>query len=137
MRKLNLTIRIIFGFILLVFGIIEVFKLSTMHFSGHAQVLMDALVGAEYFFPIIGGIEIISGVSLIMNRFVPLALLLMMPISINFLLFHLFLDATSIPPAIVIFVLNGYLLFAHAKYYKSLLNKQPLQSPLEKHDNYE
>jgi hypothetical protein len=52
-----------------------------------------------------GGTEVIGGVLLLSNRYVPLALTLLGPVIVNILSFHMFLDSENMTPAIVVTVL--------------------------------
>ncbi|CAM4287368.1 hypothetical protein BAMA_04090 [Bacillus manliponensis] len=69
-------------------------------------------------------LEIICGVLLLLNRFVPLALVILSPIVVNILLFHLFLDYSLLLIAILLFIMNIYMLFAYRKNFVSLLEKK-------------
>jgi hypothetical protein len=57
---------------------------------------------------------------LLVNKAIAFALLLLAPISINILLFLLFLDMKGIAGAIVIAVINVILIYKHWKVYKPL-----------------
>jgi hypothetical protein len=50
-----------------------------------------ALAATGYMFPLIKGTEVVTGLLLLSNRYVPLALALIAPIIVNILGFHLFL----------------------------------------------
>lgn len=58
---------------------------------------------------------------LLTNRFVLLALLILLPIGTNILLFHLFADPSLLVNGIVVMVLLGLLLFHYRKHYAGLL----------------
>ena len=63
---------------------------------------MFSLEASGYVLQIVGFLEIVIGLMLLINKAVPFALLLLAPISVNILLFHLFLDLPGIAGAIVI-----------------------------------
>ena len=71
---------------------------------------------------LVKALEIGIGVLLLANRYVPLALVLLAPISVNIVSFHLFLDPASIGAAALVTLLNAYLLFAYRNEYKPLLS---------------
>jgi uncharacterized membrane protein YphA (DoxX/SURF4 family) len=122
MKKSTTVIRIIFGLMLVAFGISGFLNLMPMpHYAGPANDFMDALIKTGYIMIVVLLMKILVGISLLINRFVPLALVLFMPISMNMFLFHLFLDVVSILPALVIIFLNAYLLFAYIEKYKPFL----------------
>jgi hypothetical protein len=68
----------------------------------------------------VGLLEIIIGVMLLLKKWVAFALVLLVPISLNILLFHLFLDASAIAGALVVATLNGILIYKHWSQYNSL-----------------
>jgi uncharacterized membrane protein YphA (DoxX/SURF4 family) len=120
--KIALIARIILGLLLLAAGIMSLFSLAEpMQYPEPANKFMTALIETGYMMFIVGVLKILVGVSLLINRFVLLSLVVFAPISINMVLFHLFLDIKSILPALVIGFLNVYLLFNYLESYKPLL----------------
>lgn len=121
-KKSTTIIRIIFGLMLLGFAVSGLLNLMPApQYAGEANDFMNALIKTGYIMVIVLLLKLLVGISLLINRFVPLALVLFMPISVNMFLFHLFLDIASIPPALVILILNSYLLFAYLEKYKPFL----------------
>jgi hypothetical protein len=55
-----------------------------------AAGFMGALAATGYMFPLIKGTEVATGLLLLGNRFVPLALTLIAPVLVNILAFHTF-----------------------------------------------
>jgi hypothetical protein len=54
---------------------------------------------------VIFGVQFISGVLFLVNRFVPLAVVLIGPVIVNILCFHALMGAPGLPLAIVVAVL--------------------------------
>jgi hypothetical protein len=92
-----------------------------MQYPEPADKFMISLLDTGYMMVIVSVLKVLVGVSMLINRFLPLALIVFTPISVNMLLFHAFLDIKSILPALVIGFLNVYLLFAYIESYKPLL----------------
>jgi hypothetical protein len=57
---------------------------------------------------------------LLLKKWVAFALILLAPISINILLFHLFLDIPGLSVALLVMVFNTILIFKHWQQYKPL-----------------
>jgi uncharacterized membrane protein YphA (DoxX/SURF4 family) len=74
-----------------------------------------ALFEFEYLLVVEKSLEVICGVLLLINRFVPLALAILSPLVVNILLLHIFLDPSLLLLAILLVILQGYLLL----YYKN------------------
>src|SRR5437870_634396 len=92
-RHLPTAGRLLFGFIFLVFGLN-----GFLHFLPQpasmpegALAFAGALAKTGYMFPLIKGAEVLVGVLLLTNRFVPLALSLIAPNVVNIVAFHVFL----------------------------------------------
>lgn len=88
--------------------------------TGSAGDFMNSLNATGYIFPFVGVLEVLIGVMLLLKKWVAFALILLAPISINILLFHLFLDIPGVAVALLVAIFNGILIYKHWKQYKSL-----------------
>ena len=117
------VIRILFGLILIVFGANKFLGFMPMpELSGQAGDLMGALGGTGYIFPIVGAVELSVGVLLVLNLFTPLALIVLVPLSVNIVLFHLFLDIGGILPAAIVAGLNLFFIIVYLPSYLPMLS---------------
>lgn len=114
--------RVLLGLIFLVFGLNFFFQfLPTPPQTGDAaESFTTGLFLSGYFFPFLKAIEIVLGIALLTGVFVPLALVILMPITINIFLFHVFLTDNPLM-SVVILALNVYVSWAYRDYYKPLL----------------
>lgn len=85
-----------------------------------ATSFMKSLSATGYVLPLVGIFEIFIGTLLLLRKWVPFALLLLVPISFNVLLFHLFLNMSGILPAILTAFLNIILIYKYWKAYRPL-----------------
>jgi putative oxidoreductase len=67
------------------------------------------------------GMQIAASLFLFTNRYVPLILVIMFPVSMNIFLFHIFLLSRGIVVATILILANTFLLYAYRKYYIGLL----------------
>jgi uncharacterized membrane protein YphA (DoxX/SURF4 family) len=67
-------------------------------------------------------IEVALGALLILGFFVPVSLVVLMPITINILLFHSFLSPGGALMSVIMIVLHLYLAWAYRDYFKLLLS---------------
>jgi hypothetical protein len=88
--------------------------------EGEAGAFMGGLAAAGYFFPLLKLTEIVVGLALVFRRFVPLALTVLAPISINILAFHLFLAPAGLPVALFIVIANAGLAVHYREAYRGL-----------------
>ncbi|HLP24444.1 MAG TPA: DoxX family protein, partial [Acidobacteriota bacterium] len=85
-------------------------------------VAFDAgLRSSGYLFELIKGTETAMGVLLLLNRFVPLALVILAPIVLNIVLVHLLLAPSGLPIAVVVLALELYLAWVHRRAFAPLL----------------
>jgi putative oxidoreductase len=114
-------LRVILGVGVLFFGLNKFFDLIPMFEMPPAAVnFIESLKTSGYVFYLVAIIEVFVGVMLIIKKWVPFALIVLAPLSINILLFHIFLDVSDISVAIVISILNGILIYKYWKAYRTL-----------------
>lgn len=89
--------------------------------SEGAMALMGGFMKSGYMLPLIMGTQLISGVLLLVNRFVPLALALLAPVVVNILAFHIFLAPSGLVIAIVVMALELYLAWSYRTAYRPML----------------
>jgi putative oxidoreductase len=106
MRIAALIARILLGLVFLVFGLN-----GFLHFiptgplpTGLAGQFVTVLFQSHYVL-YVSAIQVAGGVLLLVNRYVPLALVLLGPVIVNILLFHLLLNRTGLEIAIVVAIL--------------------------------
>lgn len=117
----TLLVRIVLGLILVVFGSNKLFHFIPLPPPiGPAANFMSSLNATGYIFPLLGLLEIFIGLMLLFKKWVAFGLTLLVPISINILLFHLFLDIPGLVMALLIGTLNGMLIYKHWRQYKIL-----------------
>jgi len=123
-RHLPTIARILMGLIFLVFGLngfLHFIPQPKKPMPEGAMAFAGALMKAGYMFPMVMGTQFLVGVLLLLNRFVPLALALLAPVIVNIVAFHLFLEPSGLPLALVVLVLELYLAWAYRNAYRSML----------------
>jgi hypothetical protein len=90
--------------------------------TGAAGAYLGGLAAAGYMFPFIKGTELVVGVALLANRFVPLALTVLAPVTLNILAFHLFLEPATIVIPLALVTLQLYLAYSYRAIYAPLLS---------------
>jgi len=116
--------RIILGLIFFIFGLNGIISFIPMPSpSPMAGALMGALAKTGYFFPMLKITEMIAGALLVLNIFVPLALILLAPIIVNIFFFHLYLEPSGMPITLFIVILEIILLRAYRERFQDILKK--------------
>jgi len=122
MKIIATIARIILGCVFVFFGL-NIF-LQFLHMppppSGPAGDFVKALFVSHYLY-VVGALQLAGGVLCLAGRFVPLGLTLLGPVIVNILLFHILLNPTGLPMAIVVSVLALIVLWHHRAAFAGLL----------------
>jgi uncharacterized membrane protein YphA (DoxX/SURF4 family) len=115
MKVLTLVARILLGLGFLIFGLnafLHFIPGSTMIPPGTAGHFSQAMADSSYD-RAVAVFEVVAAVLLLVNRFVPVALVLLGPVLVNILLFHLLMMPATILPGLVFTLLWLIVFFAH------------------------
>ena len=123
-RHIPTIARILLGLPLFIFGLngfLNFIPQPETPLPPKAIAFATALMESGYMLPLIGGTMLIVGTCLLANRFVPLALALFAPFIVNSLAFHIFLEHSGLPMAVVFAGLELYLAWTYRAAYKPML----------------
>src|SRR3954447_13261630 len=115
MKYVIVIVRVLLGLMFFVFGLNAFLKFMgpPPQMQGQAGAFISALMGSGYMY-VIAVLQVLGGLCLLLGaRFVPLGLTLLGPVIVNIVLYHLFLDASGMPIAIVVAALALFLLWIY------------------------
>src|ERR1700704_1376778 len=121
MKILTLIARLLLGLILVVFGLngfLNFLSMGPMP-AGLAGQFVGALALSHYFW-VVAALQIAGGALLLVNRFVPLALVLLGPVIVNIICYHVFLNPAGIALALVVTILWFIVFYGHRQYFSSI-----------------
>jgi hypothetical protein len=114
MKIASTIARLLLGLVFAVFGLNGFLHFIPMQPpTGLAGQYMGALYMSHYLV-VIFAVQLVGGVLLLANRFVPLALTLLAAVVGNILLFHLLMAPAGLPLALLV-VLLWLIVFAHKR----------------------
>lgn len=87
-----------------------------------AKNLFEAFTDSGYMWPLVGGLEAVVGILFIIKKAFPAALLALIPISVNVVLFHAVLNIANIGPALLVAILNAYFIYKNWNNYRHLVH---------------
>jgi putative oxidoreductase len=125
MKIVALIARILLGLVFLVFGLN-----GFLHFipsgpmpTGAAGQFIGALIASHYFM-VIAGLQVLGGALLLVNRYVPLALVILGPVIVNIFFFHALMAPAGLPLALVVVVLWGIVAARNWQYLSGIFTQR-------------
>ena len=121
MKIATIIVRSLLGSMFIVFGLNGWFHFIPLPpRQGRAAEFIGAMIGTGYFnviliLQVVGGLLVLIGIS------VPLGLILLGPVIVNILMFHLFMDKKGIGLALFILVLWLFLLWHYRVSFAGVL----------------
>ena len=120
MRIATIIVRVLMG-ALLVFAslsyFLDLFPQPTL--TGDLATVMAGFAASKYLFPLSKAIELLSGLSFLSGKYMRLFNVVLLPITINILLIHVFLSPVSeLPVALLLFLGNLFLIYRNWDSYK-------------------
>ncbi len=113
MKIAVLIARVLLGLVFVVFGLNVFFNfIPNQPMPGDAGAIAMLMFNHGWF-TFFGILYVVAGALLLIGRYVPIALVLLGPILVNILLFHLTLAPGSIAPGVVCTVLEVFLIYAY------------------------
>ena len=120
MKIAALIARILLGLIFVFFGLN-----AFLHFlpaqlpPGLAGQFAGAMFQSHYIL-FVSGIQVISGVLLLVNRYVPFALTILGPVIVNILLFHFLMLPVGWQPGVLVAILWIILFIRYRQYFSGI-----------------
>src|ERR1700750_1430850 len=121
MKIITLIARILLGLICVVFGLngfLNFLSMGPMP-TGLAGQFIGALAASHYFW-VVAAVQVVGGALLLVNRFVPLALVLLGPIIVNIISYHVFLNHTGAGPAVLVTILWLIVFYGNRQHFSGI-----------------
>ena len=123
-RKFVRTIQIILGLYLVFITIAGVFQLlPPPAFNEAGTAFLNALFATGYVLYLMQIVFFLAGLMFIFNKWSAFGAVLLAPITVNILAFHIFLDFMGWWMALIFAILNAYLIIIHWPRYKMIFAK--------------
>jgi hypothetical protein len=117
--------RILMGVVFVFFGLNGFLQfLKAPLPTGLAGQFLMALFQSRYVW-FICAVQIVGGVLLLVNRYVPLALALLGPVIVNIILYHLLLNPAAAQLAVVVTILWFFLFYRYRANFSGLFVQKP------------
>ena len=123
MKILTIIARILLGLIFVFFG-----SNGLLHFlpmpplpQGVTGEYLHAFFASGYVY-VISGFQVLGGLLLLIGRFVPLGLTILAAIIVNIWAFHLLMAPEGLPPAVVVTILELFLVWSYRDRFAGILH---------------
>lgn len=123
LRVIATIARLLLGISLVIFGLngfLNFIPQPEKPLPADAMAFVGALVNSGYMMQLIAVTHLVVGVLLLLNRYVPLALVLFAPFIVNSIAFHAVLEPSGLPIAGVFLALELYLAWHHRAAFRPL-----------------
>ena len=125
MKIVVVIARILLGFVFAAAGLVSLLKLGKLGgMPADATTFLNLMVAHNYT-TFVALIMLIGGLLLLAGRFVPVGLVLLGPILVNILLFHIVFHAPGIITGVVCTLLEIFLIWAYWSSFRGLFIAAP------------
>lgn len=127
MKIAALIARLLLGLVFFIFGLngfLQFIPAPPLP-PGTMGQFVGALVASHFIF-VVAAVQVAGGALLLVNRYVPLAMVLLGPVIVNIFFFHLLMDRRGLPLAIVVMILWGILFLRHREHFSGIFVQRTL-----------
>lgn len=124
MKIAYIIVRVLVGLLFIFASIAVLFNLAPppADLPARAKIFMEGMNASGYLMTLIKVTELLCGLAFVSGYFVPLATVVIAPITINILLYHIFvMPEQGIPVAIILVLANIFLAYYHWDKFKPVL----------------
>jgi len=125
MKIVALVARLLLGLLFVVAGANILFHIfpDPPPLPGLAGQFAGAMMLSHYM-TIVGVFQLLGGLLLLANRYVPLGLTILGPIVVNIVVFHALMEHKGLPIAILVVILWGLVYLRHKQYFAGLFTQK-------------
>ena len=122
MKILTIIVRVFLGLVFVFFGSNAFLRFLPMPPlpEGTAGLYLKAFFDSGYVY-VIGGMQLLSGLLLLIGKFVPLGLTILGAIIFNIWAFHILMAPEGLPPGIIVTVLWAFLIWRYRERFAGIL----------------
>lgn len=120
MKIAALICRILIGLVFFVFGLNKLYQFMPATMPPGDAGTWSLLMVHHHWMTVVGIFESVGGLLLLSGRFVPLGLTLIIPVTVNILIFGFFFAHQALGSGIVVALLELFLIYAYRGYFAPL-----------------
>jgi uncharacterized membrane protein YphA (DoxX/SURF4 family) len=121
MKIATIIVRLLFGLGFTLFGLNFFFNfIPAPPPSGLAGDYFKVLAASHYLY-VIGALQLLSGLLLLIGKFVPFALTILAAMLFNILTFHILMELSGLPMALVFAAIELFLVWSYRERFAGIL----------------
>ncbi len=122
-KKITLVVSILFGLMFINAGLNKFFNYIPVpaDIPEHLAKFMSAVLEIGWLWPLLGAMEVIGGVLFMTNKYRALGAIIILPMMVGILLTHIFVDRSTLPVAIVLMVVNLWIIWENREKYLPMI----------------
>ena len=125
MKIAAIIVRLLMGLMFLFASVVVLFKLMPQpELTGNVKVFMEGMAASGYLMTLLKLTELLCSIAFISDFFVPLATVVIFPVTLNILMLHLFLEPNGLLIAILLMIGNLFLAYYYRERYKPMLKSK-------------
>ena len=121
MKIAAIIVRILLG-VLFVYASVMFFlkKAPESQETEAFKAFQTGMIASNYLMPLAKGLELICGLAFLSGRFVTLANIIILPVTLNILLININMTPENLPIGLLVFAANLFLIYVYRKNYASV-----------------
>ncbi|MEO5777220.1 MAG: DoxX family protein [Flavobacterium sp.] len=121
MKIATIIVRVLIGLFLLFASISFFLKLMPeTEATGNFKAFNTGLIASVYLMPLAKAVELLCGLSYVIGKYVTLANIVILPVTLNILLINYFMAPATLPIAALLFIGNLFLIYRYWDNYKTV-----------------
>jgi uncharacterized membrane protein YphA (DoxX/SURF4 family) len=121
MKIATIIVRVLLGLVFIFASMSFFLKLAPEPVTtGDFKAFQIGLVASSYLIPLAKGIELLCGLLFLVGKYVTLANIVILPVTLNILMINYFMSPETLPIAIALFLGNLFLIYSYRENYKTV-----------------
>lgn len=121
MKIATIIVRFLVGALLLFAALFYFFGPPPPPQAGNMKIFSEGMDASGYLMPLVKITELLCGIAFVINRFVPLANIAILPVTINIFMVNAMLMPEGLSIAAPLLLANFFLIYVYRSHYRGVL----------------
>ena len=121
MKIATIIVRVLIGLLFIYASVLFFLKMAPETvYTGDFKAFQVGLVASGYLMPLAKFVELICGIAFLTGKYVTLANIVILPVTLNILLINFFMVPEQFPIAVLLFLGNVFLIYSYWENYRTV-----------------